>query len=199
MRPISRWFSPGEWTTTADGLAKLHRDGSKVAVGNIANALLYNGDTRSLIENAVGGSGNDKLTGNHAANLLKGGAGADRLSGLGGSDILDGGAGADFLLGGAGADVFNFNSTQDSPTNARDTIQDFVRGSEHIDLHNIDANTALAGDQGFLFIGGSPFTGQMGQRISATACCRATSTAIKSRISVSMSRACPRLTTDFNL
>jgi len=155
---------PGEWTTTvATQLAKLHWDGSKVAVGNIANALLYNGDTRSLIENAVGGSGNDKLTGNHAANLLKGGAGADRLSGLGGSDILDGGAGADFLLGGAGADVFNFNSTQDSPSNARDTIQDFVRGSEHIDLHNIDANTALAGDQGFLFIGGSPFTGQMGQ------------------------------------
>jgi serralysin len=116
-----------------------------------------------LIENAVGGSGNDTLTGNDAANLLKGGRGADRLSGLGGSDILDGGAGADMLLGGAGADVFDFNSTQDSPSNARDAIQDFVRGSEYIDLRTIDANTALAGDQGFSFIGGSPFTGQMGQ------------------------------------
>ena len=155
---------PGTWTTTATTqLAKLHWDGSKVAVGNIANALLYNGDTRSLIENAAGGSGNDTLTGNDAANLLKGGDGADRLSGLGGSDILDGGAGADMLLGGAGADVFDFNSTQDSPSNARDTLQDFVSGTEHIDLRTIDANTALAGDQGFSFIGGSPFTGQIGQ------------------------------------
>ncbi len=138
---------PREWTTTTTSqLAKLHWDGSEVAVGNIANAPLYNGDARSLIENAVGGSGNDTLTGNEAANLLKGGGGADTLSGLGGSDVLDGGAGADMLLGGAGADVFDFNSTQDSPSNARDTIQDFVRGSEHIDLRTIDANTALAGD-----------------------------------------------------
>ena len=53
------------------------------------------------------------------------------------------------LLGGAGADVFDFNSTQDSPSNARDTLQDFVSGTEHIDLRTIDANTALAGDQGF--------------------------------------------------
>jgi serralysin len=155
---------PGAWTTTATSqLAKLYWDGSKVAAGNIANARLYNGDTRSLIENAVGGSGNDTLAGNDAANLLKGGGGADRLSGLGGSDVLDGGLGSDMLLGGAGADVFDFNSTQDSQLNARDTIQDFVRGSEHIDLRTIDANTALAGDQEFSFIGGSPFTGQLGQ------------------------------------
>ncbi|MQW67356.1 protease, partial [Sinorhizobium meliloti] len=41
---------PGEWTTTsAAQLAKLHYDGSKVAIGNIANALQYQGDTRSLI------------------------------------------------------------------------------------------------------------------------------------------------------
>jgi alkylation response protein AidB-like acyl-CoA dehydrogenase len=44
-------------------LAKLHYDGSKVAVGNISNALQYQGDTRSLIENAKGGAGNDAITG----------------------------------------------------------------------------------------------------------------------------------------
>ena len=71
---------PGEWTTTSTAqLAKLHYNGSKVATGNIANALLYNNDTRSLIENAIGGFGNDTLIGNQAANTLQGGAGADTL------------------------------------------------------------------------------------------------------------------------
>ena len=161
---VSVNLQPGSWTVTSSAqLARLHYNGAEIAAGNIANALLYKGDLRSLIENAVGGTGNDAIVGNQAANLLKGGGGADRLTGLGGSDILDGGAGADMLVGGTGADVFDFNSTQDSPSNARDTIQDFVRGSDHIDLRTIDASTASAGDQGFLFIGGSPFTGQTGQ------------------------------------
>ncbi|MFL6277077.1 MAG: hypothetical protein ACJ74G_17980 [Blastocatellia bacterium] len=49
------------------------------ARGNIFNALQYEGDSRSLIENVVGGAGNDRLTGNSAANTLKGGAGKDVL------------------------------------------------------------------------------------------------------------------------
>jgi len=155
---------PGEWTkTSSTQLAKLNWDGSKVAVGNVANALLYHGDTHSLIENALGGSGNDSLTGNDGANLLKGGAGSDKLNGLGGADILDGGAGADTLFGGSGADIFDFNSRSDSLSSARDTIQDFVRGVDHIDLRTIDANTAVSGDQGFSFIGGAAFNGHAGQ------------------------------------
>ncbi|EIM25504.1 M10 family metallopeptidase [Microvirga lotononidis] len=155
---------PGEWTKTSNAqLAKLSADGSKVAVGNIANALLYQGDTRSLIENAVGGSGNDSLTGNDGANSLKGGAGADKLNGLGGADILDGGAGADTLTGGAGADIFDFKSVNDSLPNSRDTIQDFMRGVDHIDLHAIDASTSHSGDQAFSFIGGASFSGHSGQ------------------------------------
>ena len=38
------------------------------------------------IENATGGSGNDKLTGNEIANILDGRGGADRMEGLGGND-----------------------------------------------------------------------------------------------------------------
>jgi len=155
---------PGEWTTTSSAqLAKLHWDGSKAAVGNIANALLYKGDTRSLIENAVGGSGSDSLTGNDGANLLRGGGGSDKLYGLGGADTLDGGLGADTLTGGGGADIFDFNSIQDSLASARDTIQDFVRGVDRIDMRTIDANTAASGDQAFSFIGSKAFTGQSGQ------------------------------------
>jgi Ca2+-binding RTX toxin-like protein len=155
---------PGEFTKTSTAqLAKLHWDGSKVAVGNIANALLYHGDTRSLIENAVGGSGNDSLTGNDGINLLRGGAGSDTLYGLGGGDSLDGAAGADTLSGGTGTDIFDFNSVKDSLSSARDTIQDFVRGVDRIDLRTIDANTATGGDQAFSFIGNMAFTGQSGQ------------------------------------
>lgn len=49
----------------------------------------------SVIENAIGGSGNDRISGTGAANALLGGAGNDTLEGLGGNDHLDGGAGID--------------------------------------------------------------------------------------------------------
>jgi serralysin len=157
-------LGPGAWTSTATPqLAKLYSDGSRVAAGNIANALLFQRDTRSLIENAVGGSGSDALTGNKTANLLKGGAGKDKLSGLAGNDTLDGGLGADTLVGGAGADVFDFNSIKDTPPGARDTIQDLMQGVDRIDVRTIDANTAVAGDQAFSFIAAKSFTGQSGQ------------------------------------
>jgi serralysin len=78
--------------------------GTHFANGNVYNALLYHGDTRSLIENANGGSGNDTILGNQANNALRGNDGADSLSGLSGNDDLYGGAGCDDLYGGAGSD-----------------------------------------------------------------------------------------------
>jgi serralysin len=90
---------PGGWTTTSTSqLAKLHWDGSKLAAGNVANALLYQGDLRSLIENAVGGSGADIIVGNQVANTLKGNAGDDKLTGGQGDDLLDGGTGSDMAV-----------------------------------------------------------------------------------------------------
>jgi Ca2+-binding RTX toxin-like protein len=49
----------------------------------------------TTIENALGGSGNDIIIGNEAANSISGGAGNDILRGGGGNDRLDGGAGRD--------------------------------------------------------------------------------------------------------
>ena len=57
---------------------------------NIANALLYQGDQRSLIENAIGGSGSDTMVGNATDNRLEGGSGSDTLSGGAGDDTLIG-------------------------------------------------------------------------------------------------------------
>ncbi len=52
----------------------------------------------SNIENVVGGSGDDSLTGNALGNVLGGGAGNDTLDGGGGADQFDGGAGDDTYI-----------------------------------------------------------------------------------------------------
>ena len=107
------------------------------------------------IENATGGSGKDTLQGNDAANVLNGGAGDDRLIGAGGDDTLIGGVGRDFLEGGAGADLFLFASALESSVGGeRDTILDFDRGEDMIDL------TGAGGTQ---FIGAAAFSGVAGQ------------------------------------
>src|SRR5215204_5666006 len=101
---------PGGWTTTSSAqLSHLdyYAGDTHVAAGNIANALLYNGDTRSLIENAKGGGGNDAITGNAAANVLEGQAGNDTLDGGAGADTLVGADGNDRLIGGSGDDSLN--------------------------------------------------------------------------------------------
>jgi serralysin len=160
-------LAPGAWTKTSpEQLAKLHWDGSELARGNVANALLHQGDTRSLVENAVGGSGNDSITGNAARNVLSGNAGSDTLSGAGGRDHLVGGTGRDILWGGAGADMFDFNALSESkPTSSgRDFIRDFACGVDDINLSTIDADQdGTAGNQAFMFIGTKAFTGSDGQ------------------------------------
>jgi serralysin len=103
-------LAPGKWTTTSSAqLARLQYNGSKYAAGNIANALLFNGDLRSLIENANGGSGSDSIIGNVANNTLVGNGGADTLSGDAGDDTLQGGAGGDTIYGGSGSDTAVFS------------------------------------------------------------------------------------------
>ena len=67
---------PGEFSTIS--IAQL---GTPDGIGNIGNAYLYYGDTRSLIENAIGGDGNDTLTGNEGNNTLTGGLGANAIDG----------------------------------------------------------------------------------------------------------------------
>ncbi len=53
----------------------------------------------TIIENALGGSGSDEISGNGENNVLVGNAGNDLLIGLGGIDRLDGGTGDDQLFG----------------------------------------------------------------------------------------------------
>lgn len=109
------------------------------ASGNIYNAMLYQGDLRSLIENAVGGAGNDILLGNLADNRLAGNAGNDLLSGLEGSDILVGGTGDDTLLGGTGNDTLDGGDGFDTFTFAKGDGNDAIVGFSFFeDILDID-------------------------------------------------------------
>jgi len=100
-------------------LGKYDNNGLHLASGNIYNALQYNGDARSLIEDAIGGSGSDVIWGNTTRNRLSGGAGNDILSGFEGSDKL---------VGGGGSDTFVFK-----PGWGHDEVKDFG-GPDKIDL-----------------------------------------------------------------
>lgn len=91
-------------TQLAD-LDQFSADPARVARGNVFNALLYQNNTASLIENAIGGSGNDLINGNQGANRLTGGAGNDTINGRGGVDTLYGGVGNDVLDGGLFGDT----------------------------------------------------------------------------------------------
>jgi len=82
------------------------------------------------IENAVGGSGNDTITGNDANNSLDGGPGNDTLYGGAGSDTFDWNpsnrGGNDVFYGGPGDDVFVLDSPVDTvieyPGEGNDTV-----------------------------------------------------------------------------
>ena len=113
----------------------------------------------AVIENAIGGSGDDIVIGNEVDNALFGKRGSDRLIGGGGDDVLSGGAGKDRLQGGDGADLFIFDSIR-----GRDVIIDFdIAEGDQIDLAAIDARRHSSGNQSFHFIGGHRFTEHAGQ------------------------------------
>lgn len=103
----------------------------------------YGLDQLRDIENITSGIGNDWLSGNDGANVLRsgdgrdtlfGGAGDDVLFGGAGRDVIRGGAGADTLIGGGGADSFVFADTLGASN--VDTLQDFTHGVDRILLEN---------------------------------------------------------------
>ncbi|BAY24858.1 hypothetical protein NIES2100_46560 [Calothrix sp. NIES-2100] len=90
-------LEPGSWTNLNVGgnLQRANLGDGNYACGHVFNALQFNHDTRSLIENANGGSGNDSIKGNSGNNVLLGNGGNDTISGGNGDDYMDGGAGID--------------------------------------------------------------------------------------------------------
>jgi serralysin len=111
---VSIDLNPGKWSTFEGPFLRPFVGEGHWANGNVYNSLLFNGDARSLIENAFGGSGDDTLVGNQVANLLAGRAGNDLLDGRDGNDTLNGNAGDDILIGGPGNDTLIGEDGNDS-------------------------------------------------------------------------------------
>jgi Ca2+-binding RTX toxin-like protein len=81
--------------------------GSDSITGSTANNVLDGG--AGLGNDSIdGGSGNDTLLGGDGNDQLFGGAGADSIDGGAGNDAIVGGAGNDTLLGGDGNDSFSY-------------------------------------------------------------------------------------------
>ena len=80
----------------------------------------------AIIENAVGGGGNDTILGNAVGNLLIGNAGNDVIEGRGGNDTLNGGIGDDTMSGGVGNDLYFVDANGDGVTELADEGHDTV-------------------------------------------------------------------------
>ena len=104
-------------------------------------AIAYN----TTVENAVGGFGNDAITGNDASNVLSGGAGNDWISGGLGNDTLDGGTGRDTLIGGAGNDTYIVDNLSDAVTEKMGEGIDTVKSSLSFVLSANVENLTLTG------------------------------------------------------
>ena len=135
------------------------RGGNDIIYGSTGNDKLNGGSGDDIIRGGndddilVGQFGNDTLSGDSGNDILYGdretgessddgndilwgGFGNDELYGRGGDDYLVGQNGLDVLTGGEGADTFVLTSY--SSSDSRDTIKDYVDGTDKIGLIGID-------------------------------------------------------------
>ncbi|MBE9603881.1 proprotein convertase P-domain-containing protein [Acetobacteraceae bacterium H6797] len=92
----------------------------------------------TMIENAIGGDGNDFIRGNSLANTIMGNRGNDTIYGMDGDDVLFGGLGDDWINGGAGNDTIDGGAGNDI----------LYGGSGNDTLYGGDGDDTLSGDGG---------------------------------------------------
>jgi Ca2+-binding RTX toxin-like protein len=113
------------------------RGGTHSSVGGLKDNIFIT--RKTVIENAIGGSGNDRIIGNRADNILVGGAGADHLE------------------GGGGWNTFKYNAASDSTRDSADLLLDFTTGKDTIDL------VAMSKQAGVALTYVDKFTGKAGE------------------------------------
>ncbi|WP_156384913.1 calcium-binding protein [Rhizobium sp. Leaf453] len=146
---------------TGDKVTELASEGTDSIEASISYSLAGNHVENVYLTGSIAING----TGNSLDNVVKGNAGRNSLNGSGGSDKINGAGGADLLTGGTGPDQFIYSKLSDSTVDAagRDTILDFAKGQDRINLSPIDANTKISGDQAFTFIGGAAYSNKAGE------------------------------------
>ncbi|MCT4553511.1 MAG: M10 family metallopeptidase C-terminal domain-containing protein [Pelagimonas sp.] len=141
------------------------RDGNDDISGGAGNDLIRGGGNKDTVDGgsgdddirlgaggdqADGGEGDDVIQGRSGKDALQGGAGEDTLLGGGDADTLNGGdqddvliggGDADRLTGGDGADHFVWQAVSDSNEVDYDSVLDFVRGEDLIDLRDLVEGT----------------------------------------------------------
>lgn len=150
-------LTPGSYSITSEEqLALLNMDDNVFARGNVFNALVFNNDLRSLIENAVGGGGNDIIGGNVVANVLTGNVGSDRLWGFEGADTLRGGSGRDSLFGGSQSDSLDGGEGKDRLDGGKGN-DSFVYGSRKDGGDKITGYSSVKGNNDHFEFNGKVF------------------------------------------
>ncbi|QDL93106.1 hypothetical protein FDP22_15720 [Paroceanicella profunda] len=95
------------------------RPGAFSTIGSVANNVAIalgvkdTGARSAWIENAVGGSAGDVISGNGISNTLRGGGGGDRIHGGNGDDTIFGDEGDDILRGANGEDTITDGTGRD--------------------------------------------------------------------------------------
>jgi Ca2+-binding RTX toxin-like protein len=113
--------------------------------GNVAGNLLTGEAGNDRID---GQGGDDNLVGGAGNDMLLGQDGNDALSGGAGNDVIEGGHGQDILSGGAGKDLFVYKTADDGPVDlpnlGGDTIVDFQRGQDKLDVGDLFSDFGLS-------------------------------------------------------
>lgn len=149
---------------TTTQTSTVNAGGTDLVQSSVSLSLNTHAGVRFVENLTLTGTANLNGTGNGLANTLTGNGGANTLSGLSGNDVLRGNGGADRLIGGLGVDqlyagvdsqrdVFVFDDLHTGTGAARDSVFNFVSGIDDLDLGQIDADSATAGDDGFAFGG----------------------------------------------
>ncbi len=139
--------------------------GDDLLQGNAAANLLFGNAGNDRIN---GAAGDDRLFGGAGHDLLFGAEGQNTLFGGAGQDRLVSSAGTDRLSGGQGADVFAFSALAAGTVSGgamagRDTVCDFQRGIDRIDLRALGAAGAV-----FQLVGSAAFSGSQQLQIIQT-------------------------------
>ncbi|MGX9357554.1 M10 family metallopeptidase [Roseobacteraceae bacterium S113] len=153
-------LSPGDLDNRVD----LGNLGVSDVLGGVGNMVIADG---TLIENLTLGGGDDTVTGNGAANVLRLGAGADSAMGEAGFDKLFAGAGNDTLDGGAGNDTLSGQEGENLMQGGTGLDKlwggsgtDTIEGGEGNDtLSGFEGDNLLQGGSGDDKVWGGNFTG----------------------------------------
>ena len=158
------------------------RPGVKMAQGNVYNALLYQGNTSSEIDNISTGNGNDTVIGNDVYNHITLGNGSDSVTAGAagayivcgtGTDTINTGTAACVIKGGTGTAILDYsglsgylivdlqNGTVDKPgaQDAVTNVQVFDGGSGGNAFKSIDIGDYTFNGQGYSI---ATYNGQVG-------------------------------------